>query len=421
MKKQSFDLVVIGAGPSGAVASAILAKAGKSVLVLEKQYFPRFSIGESLLPQCMEFLAQAGLVEHVHQHAKACGFQYKDGAAFHKKGQDTVFDFTQKFSQGPGTTYQVKRASFDKVLADGAALAGAQIRYGHTVKSVNVEPECPTLEVIDEQGDVYQVEGKFLLDASGFARVLPRMLDLEKPSHLPTRDAYFTHIEDNIDMNDLSGEVFDRDKILITVNPDNSDIWYWLIPFADGTSSIGVVGKAEQFANVELPATNRNEEILKHFVQAAPNLRNILKNAQWNNDVNRLSGYSADVKHLASRNYALLGNAGEFLDPVFSSGVTIALCSAALIAPQVLRFLDGEEVDFEESFAKPLKKGVECFKTFVNSWYESGFQDVIFYQDQQPQIREMISSILAGYAWDETNPYVAQSERRFKTLVELCS
>ena len=188
-----------------------------------------------------------------------------------------------------------------------------------------------------------------------------------------------------------------------------------MIPFSDGTSSIGVVGKAEQFSQ-----TASNEEILKHFVKEAPNLNSLLKNAQWDNKVNTLSGYSADVKQLSSKNYALLGNAGEFLDPVFSSGVTIALCSAGLIAPQILRFLNGENVDFEKEFATPLKKGVECFKTFVNSWYETGFQDVIFYKDQEPKVREMISSILAGYAWDESNPYVAQSERRFKALVQLC-
>jgi len=410
VNKEQFDVVIIGAGPSGAVASAMLARAGRSVLVIEKQYFPRFSIGESLLPQCMAFLAQAGLEQTVHDNAKANGFQFKNGAAFHKQGQDTEFDFTQKFSKGPGTTYQVKRASFDKVLADGAADAGAQVRYGHEVKTVDVDCLCPSLEVLDEQGSLYQVEAKFLLDASGFARVLPRMLGLEKPSHLPTRTSYFTHVEDNIDSSD-----FDRDKILITVNPNDSDIWYWLIPFSDGTSSVGVVGKPEQFSQ-----DDSAEVILKHFIHAAPNLRKLLEKAQWHNGVNKLAGYSADVTHLAANNYALLGNAGEFLDPVFSSGVTIALCSAVLIAPQVLRYLDGETVNFEQSFAVPLKKGVDCFKTFVNSWYESGFQDVIFYQDQDTKVKAMISSILAGYAWDETNPYVAQSERRFKTLVELC-
>lgn len=418
MKKENFDVVIIGAGPSGAVASAMLARAGRSVLVLEKQYFPRFSIGESLLPQCMEFLAQAGLEQTVHDNAEANGFQFKNGAAFHKKGQDTEFDFTQKFSKGPGTTYQVKRASFDKVLADGAAQAGAEIRYGHEVKTLDVDCLCPLLEVVDEQGNLYQVEARFLLDASGFARVLPRMLGLEKPSHLPTRQSYFTHVKDNINGSageDINDRKFDRDKILITVNPNNSDIWYWLIPFSDGTSSIGVVGKPEQFSGYESP-----EAILKHFVHAAPNLRDILKNAEWPNEVNKLGGYSADVTRLAANNYALLGNAGEFLDPVFSSGVTIALCSAVLVAPQVLRYLDGEAVDFEESFAIPLKKGVDCFKTFVNSWYESGFQDVIFYQEQETTVKGMISSILAGYAWDQSNPYVAQSERRFKTLVELC-
>jgi flavin-dependent dehydrogenase len=410
VNKEHFDVVIIGAGPSGSVASAMLGRAGRSVLVIEKQYFPRFSIGESLLPQCMAFLAQAGLEKTVHDNAKANGFQFKNGAAFHKKGQNTEFNFTQKFSEGPGTTYQVKRASFDKILADGAADAGAKIRYGHEVKTVDVNCLCPTLEILDEQGKLYQVESKFLLDASGFARVLPRMLSLEKPSHLPTRTSYFTHVEDNIECSS-----FDRDKILITVNPNDSDIWYWLIPFADGTSSIGVVGKPEQFSPNDSP-----EVILKHFIRVAPNLNKLLENAKWHNEVNKLGGYSADVTHLAAKNYALLGNAGEFLDPVFSSGVTIALCSAVLIAPQVIRYLDGESVDFEQSFALPLKKGVDCFKTFVNSWYESGFQDVIFYQEQDSNVKAMISSILAGYAWDEANPYVAQSERRFKTLVALC-
>ncbi|GAA0817717.1 NAD(P)/FAD-dependent oxidoreductase [Colwellia asteriadis] len=410
MNKEFFDVVVIGAGPSGAVASTLLAKRGYKVLVIEKQYFPRFSIGESLLPQCMTFLAQAGLVDSLHQHADSLAFQYKDGAAFHKNGQDTFFDFTEKFSDGPGTTYQVKRAAFDELLADGASKAGVEVRFGHQVVEVNVEPEQPELTITDEAGNNYHVKAKFLLDASGFARVLPKFLSLEKPSVFPVRHSYFTHVEDKISAAD-----FDRNKILITVHPKHADIWYWLIPFSDGTASIGVVGRPEQFDAQATP-----EVILKDFIYQAPNLARLLGEANWANPVNTLQGYSADVTGLTGKNYALLGNAGEFLDPVFSSGITIALCSSALIAPQVDKYLQGEHVDFFEHFEKPLRAGVDCFKTFVSAWYEGGFQDVIFYQKQEKNVKSMISSILAGYAWDTANPYVAQSERRFKVLVDLC-
>ncbi|WP_199609012.1 NAD(P)/FAD-dependent oxidoreductase [Flocculibacter collagenilyticus] len=411
MKKEQYDVVVIGAGPAGAVAAAMLVRKGRKVLILEKMHFPRFSIGESLLPQCMEFLREAGLEGTVDQHAASLAFQYKDGAAFYKSGAYTEFDFTKKFSKGRGTTFQVKRADFDKLLADGAEKAGAEIRYGHQVNDVDVKVQQPILTVENEDGVAYQVECKFLLDASGFGRVLPRLLDLETPSNFPIRQSYFTHIKDNID--DPS---FDRNKILITVHPKHSDIWYWLIPFDDGTASVGVVGEPEQFND----DYGSNDELLNAFLRQSPNLEKLLANATLINPVRTIKGYSANVKRLQGGNFALLGNAGEFLDPVFSSGVTIALKSASLIAPLVDKYLDGEQVDFEADYSTPLKKGVNCFKTFVTAWYEGGFQDIIFYQDQDEKIREMICSILAGYAWDEENPYVAQSERRFKVLVDIC-
>ncbi|XQW84895.1 NAD(P)/FAD-dependent oxidoreductase [Thalassotalea piscium] len=411
MKSEQFDVVIIGAGPSGAAAGAMLSDLGWRVLILEKQHFPRFSIGESLLPQCMAFLKAAGLEQKVHDSADILGFQFKNGAAFQKNDKYTEFDFTRKFSSGPSTTYQVKRASFDKVLADGAQDKGADIRYGHQVKTVNVDGEKPILTVLDESDQSYQIVGRYLLDASGFARVLPRLLNLETPSNFPVRSAFFAHFNDKIDDAD-----FDRNKILITVHPVYKDIWFWTIPFSDGTSSIGVVGKPEQLSKGGLS----QEQLLLDFISQAPNLKALLKNATLINEVQSITGYSANVTSLIGNNYALLGNAGEFLDPVFSSGVTIALCSAVLISPEIDKFLKGEAVDFNQSFVKPLSEGVKCFKTFVTSWYEGGFQDVIFCDQQTDKIERMLSSILAGYAWDKENPYVAQSERRFSALVDVC-
>lgn len=407
---EQYDVVIIGAGPSGSVAASLLAADGMSVLILEKQYFPRFSIGESLLPQCMEFLKEAGLEQALDKYAKEFGFQYKNGAAFHKKGKDSSFDFTEKFSEGRGTTYQVKRGLFDKLLADETEKKGVSIRYGHQVNSVaNLEPDV-CLDVSDDNEQPYQVKAKFLLDASGFGRVLPRLLDLELPSDFPIRHSYFSHFKDGINCPE-----FDRDKILITVNPNHSDVWYWLIPFSDGSASVGVVGLPERFDET-LPAI----DTLQAFIAQDANLQRLLKNATPLQDARVIKGYSADVTKLWGKNFALLGNAGEFLDPVFSSGVTIAMKSASLAAPLVKKQIQGSKVDWESEYAEPLKFGVDTFRCFVEAWYNESFQNVVYHDQHDDSVRRMISSILAGYAWDEKNPYVAKSVRRLNVLAEVC-
>lgn len=401
------DVLIIGAGPSGAVAAGLLRKKGWDVLVLEKQHFPRFSIGESLLPQCMEFVAEAGMTEAV----EAGGFQYKNGAAFHHAGCDTAFDFREKFSPGPGTTFQVERARFDQILAGEAEKAGADVRFGHEIVAVDFEGDMPRVDVQTDEGRAFQVSARFVLDASGFGRVLPRLLDLETPSSFPVRMSLFTHVEDRIDAVD-----HDRDKILITVHPEHHDVWYWLIPFGNGRSSLGVVARPEFVERYQGDAGQR----LQQIVHEDPNLARLLANAHWDTPAREIRGYSANVKQLWGRHFALLGNAAEFLDPVFSSGVTIAMKSASLAANVLNRQLRGEIVDWEAEFARPLKKGVDTFRTYVDGWYDGSFQDVIFAENPSVPVREMISSILAGYAWDTDNPYVSESRRRLRVLAELC-
>jgi len=408
--KQKYDVVIIGAGPSGSVAASLLVADGLSVLILEKQHFPRFSIGESLLPQCMEFLKAAGLEQVLDRYAQEYGFQFKNGAAFHKRGKNSSFDFTEKFSAGRGTTYQVKRAIFDKLLADETEKKQVEIRYGHQVDAVlTLQPEV-CLEVSDDDGVAYQVQAKFLLDGSGFGRVLPKLLKLELPSEFPVRHSYFSHFKDGIDCPD-----FDRDKILITVNPNYSDVWYWLIPFSDGSASVGVVGLPERF-DASLPPI----DTLMDFINQDPNLQRLMKNSTPIGEARSIKGYSADVTKLWGENFALLGNAGEFLDPVFSSGVTIAMKSASLAAPLVTRQLQGNDVDWENEYAKPLKFGVDTFRCFVEAWYDESFQNVVYHDQHDDGVRRMISSILAGYAWDKKNPYVEKSVRRLNVLAEIC-
>ena len=399
------DVAIIGGGPAGAVAAALLNKQGLRVVVLEKQHFPRFVIGESLLPHCMEFFEAAGFGDAVRAEPS---FQLKNGAAFTWGGRYTYFDFTDKFSSGPGTTFQVRRALFDKILIDEAERQGVDVRFGHGVAAFDNSGAEARLRIEADDG-AYELSAGFVLDASGYGRVLPRLLDLETPSELPPRLAHFTHIVDNI-----SSPTFDRDKILITTHPQHRDVWLWTIPFGDNHCSIGVVGTPDKLAG-------DSETVLKKFALECPMLAEVLADAVWENEFpfRSIQGYSANVKSLHGRHFALLGNAAEFLDPVFSSGVTIAMHSAKLAADLLVKQFNGEAADWQREFAEPLMVGVNTFRTYVNGWYDGRFQDVIYADNRNADISRMLSSILAGYAWDTENPYVEKSERRLNALAEL--
>ncbi|WAH58369.1 tryptophan 7-halogenase [Pseudomonas silvicola] len=401
------QVVVIGAGPSGAIAAALLKRRGHDVLIIERQQFPRFSIGESLLSHCIDFIDEAGMLDAV----QAAGFQVKNGAAFACGGEYSAFDFGDTFSKGRPTTFQVQRADFDKLLADQAERQGVEIRYEHEIINADVSATRPVLQARRPDGSEYAVQADFVLDASGYGRVLPRLLDLEAPSNFPVRKAVFTHIEDRIDC-----QGFDRNKILVTTHPEHRDVWFWTIPFSNGRCSLGVVAGAERFeGHDDLDAC------LKSFVAQTPSLAKVLQYAEWDTPARTIGGYSANVKALHGQGYALLGNAAEFLDPVFSSGVTIAMRSASMAAGLLDRQLRGEAVDWQGEFAEPLKRGVDTFRAYVEGWYDGSFQDVIFHPGSSPEIRAMISAILAGYAWDARNPFVAEPKRRLRMLTEICA
>jgi flavin-dependent dehydrogenase len=403
-----YDVVVIGAGPSGAIASALMQRRGWKTLVLEAQRFPRFSIGESLLVHSLEFIAEAGMLEAV----QAAGFQYKNGAAFIRGDEYGEFDFSEKSTPGPDSTFQVQRAKFDKLLADEAEKQGVEIRYEARVTAADFESDLPRLSVREASGAEYDVEARFVLDASGFARTLPRLLDLEVPSSFPVRNAVFTHIADNI-----PDGAFDRNKIQVIVHPVHKDVWYWLIPFPDRRSSIGVVSQREFFDKYPTDPNQR----LRLLAQEEPFLRRLLVNAEWDTPARELTGYAANVKSMHGKGFALLGNAAEFLDPVFSSGVTIAMRSASMAAKVLDRQLRGEAVDWTSEFEIPLRKGVDTYRAYVRAWYDGRFQDIMFAKNPPQGIRLMICSILAGYAWDESNPFVQDPERRLDTVAKLCA
>lgn len=404
---ETTDIAIIGAGPAGAAAAAWLARDGWSVQVLERQHFPRFSIGESLLPQCMVYLEQCGLLES----AQAGEFQAKNGAAFCHRARYAAIDFRDKFSSGPGTTWQVERADFDQRLIEGARRAGAQIHFGVSVVGFHAHPQQPCLQLEDEQGRRHTLKARFVLDASGYGRVLARLEKLDRPSPLAPRTALFTHVEDHIEAAE-----YDREKILIGVHPQDATTWYWLIPFRSGRASVGVVTAPDQAD----AAGDSDDQRLWNLLRQEPRFSRLLSHAQPRREVQRIGGYSADIERLHGPGFAILGNAGEFLDPVFSSGVTIALDSALRAAPLVKQQLEGQDIDWDTSFERPLRQGIATFRAFVDAWYDERLQRIIFHDRQPQRIRQMIASVLAGYAWDQDNPFVSASKRRLDSLAEYC-
>jgi len=403
------DILIIGAGPSGSVVSALLNKhKDLKILVVEKELFPRFVIGESLLPFCMQMLEEAGFLEAVKAH----GFQFKNGAAFSYKDEYRYFDFCDKSSAGYGTTFQVQRGDFDKLLIDEAIKQGVEVKFQTCVEDVKFQADFALVSLKDlKENKNFELKAKFIIDASGYGRVLPRIMDLETPSNLAARKAYFTHIEDNI-----SEVLYDRKKILITTHPEMKEVWFWLIPFSNGRCSLGVVGEPKF---VDIQGLDELETLKTHTFKA-PLLKRLLKDAKFDTPVRSIHSYSKDVKTLFGERFLLLGNASEFLDPVFSSGVSIAMYSAHLAAKLAPRILKGEKLDLNELYAKPLMLGINTFRTYVEGWYDGSFQRVIYTKNENNDIKRQICSILAGYAWDMSNVYVRKSKEALKALEAYC-
>lgn len=406
MKPTETDVLIIGAGPAGAVAAASLHRDGFRVLVVEKQRFPRFVIGESLLPRTMDLLKEVGLLEAV----AARGFIHKTGAVFRRAEEICDFDFANQSGDGWKYTYHVPRAEFDQTIADAVASRGVQMLYGHGVSAVKFVNSHAEVTLDQPDGSKRDVTARFVLDCSGSGRVLPRLLDLEAPSNYPVRESLFTHIT-----GDKRPAGRDEGKIWICMHKGGA--WIWIIPFSNGKTSVGIVAEPEFLARFPGDA----EAQLRAILMSEPNAAARLGDMQVVFPPQRIKGFACSVKKLFGPQFALAGNATEFLDPIFSSGVTLAMESGLRAAQVTAKQLRGETVDWQADYADYVMQGVNTFRAYVTAWYDDKFPTILFAAQRNPSVMSQICSVLAGYVWDKSNPYVAQADRALRALATISS
>lgn len=401
MKRESTDVLVIGAGPAGTVAASMTNKAGLKTLIVEKSTFPRFVIGESLIPRVMDHLDEAGFMDAVNK----ANFQKKFGARFLKEGRVCEFDFSERFTNGWAWTWQCPRGEFDTILAKEVEKQGVPVRYKTGVTGVTFQGNQSEVIIENEQGEKSIIDAKFIIDASGYARVLPNLMGTAKTAKLPPRKALFVHCKDE-------RRPEGREGWMITFVVHRVDIWIWVIPFSNGVTSIGVVGNPDFFNEFE----GTDEEVIRQIIEQDPNYRDRFRDTEFLFDVKKLEAYSASTSEMYGPGYAIVGNSVEFLDPVFSSGVMFATESGILAGKLAARQLKGEEVNWEVEYEKYIQDAVNVFATYVKTWYDGALQDVFFVPQPNQGIKHQLSSILAGYVWDKKNPFVRKHDSLVYTL-----
>lgn len=406
MLKEFVDVLIIGAGPSGCVSASHLHNNKVKVKIVEKTKFPRLVVGESLIPRVMDHFAEAKLFESLD----AMNFEKKLGARFIRGKEICVFDFSNKFSEGWDWTWQVPRADFDNTMAQEVIRKGIDLEFESEVVSVSFEGKKSTTVVKDIHGNLKEIHAKFIIDSSGYGRVLPRLLDLDTPSKLDPHSSIFTHV---VDLNRPQGE----EGTLISFDILETQVWLWVIPFSNGNTSIGVVGPTS-YINA-LSESKDNAEALKNAIQLSDYYIKRFGGVDFMFEPIKLENYSRSVKKMYGDGFALTGNSSEFLDPVFSSGVAFATESGMLAAKLILKESQGITVDWETEFAGYMKRGIAVFTTYVKEWYTGNLQTLFFHQPENPDVKRKICAVLAGYVWDENNPFVKKHDNLIKNMAHI--
>ena len=406
MTQEYVDVLVIGAGPSGCVSACHLHNNNVKVKMVEKTKFPRLVVGESLIPRVMDHFAEAGLFESLD----AMNFEKKLGARFIRGEEICIFDFSKKYGKGWDWTWQVPRADFDNTMAQEVINKGIDLEFESEVVSISFKGKKSITVIKDVAGNLKEVHANFVIDSSGYGRVLPRLLDLDTPSKLDPHSSIFTHV---LDVNRPEGE----EGTLISFDILETEVWLWVIPFSNGNTSLGVVGPTH-FIN-SLSENKDNREALNNAIKLSEYYVKRFGGVDFLFEPVKLENYARSVKQMYGDGFALTGNSSEFLDPVFSSGVAFATESGMLAAKLYIKESQGITVDWEQEFTGYMRRGIGVFTTYVKEWYTGNLQTLFFHQPENLDVKEKICAVLAGYVWDETNPFVKKHDNVIKNMAYL--
>ncbi|HWX65019.1 MAG TPA: NAD(P)/FAD-dependent oxidoreductase [Rhodanobacter sp.] len=402
------DVVVIGGGPGGSTAAVLLARRGYKVIALEKAHHPRFHIGESLLPMNLPIFERLGVLDKV----RAIGV-FKPGADFEAKNERgyNTYAFARAIGNSPPHAYQVWRQDFDKMLYDHARECGADAREGHEV--VQVEQRGPReswLDVKTDDGRSYCIQTRYVVDASGRDAFLSAKKKLRRKNDQHQSAAIFGHYRG---AERRAGE--DAGNISIYSFEHG---WMWMIPLPDGVMSVGAVCRPEYLKQRK----GRTVEFLLDTLKRSPALWRRLQHAQLIDDEVRVTGnYSYDSTQMGGPGWVLVGDAFAFLDPVFSSGVYLAMSGAEQavdVVDQALR-----EPWREKALLRKLEKrqraGMARFSFFIYRFNGPVMQQMFREPRNTWQLEQGVISMLAGDLFD--TPVVLRKLGLFKLVYAICT
>ena len=381
-----FDVVVCGGGPGGSTAATLLARAGFSVALFERERFPRFHIGESLLPWNVPLFRRLGVLEKL----EATGPQVKYGARFYHQGTDhaRLVRFADAYDGAPASAFQVKRAEFDALLLGHARDAGVVVTEGARVEEVLFEGERAVGVRVKVEGDApCDVKAKAVVDATGRDALMSRRLGGRRKDPELDRSAAFAHFSGFRRAEGPTG----GDIVVVTT----ADGWWWLIPFSDGTVSVGVVMPSSRFA--KRPGTV--EELFEVRVAATPEVRDLLEGSRRLGEVRAIPDYSYRTPRTSGDGFCLVGDAACFLDPVFSSGVLLAMSSGEMAAEAIGRALSRrgrvDAADFR-TMERRYGRAIARFSRFVHGFYTPHVLETFYTESPVPLITGAVTTVLAG-------------------------
>jgi flavin-dependent dehydrogenase len=381
-----FDFAVAGGGPAGTSAAIALAQRGRSVVLFERETFPRFHIGESLLATANDAFAILGVAGTM----AAAGFPEKWGARLitHDGMSGRGVDFCVASDVARPQTYQVPRAEFDRILMDRAREVGVDVREGHRVNGCEFSPDAAVLDFTSADATTGRVRVRAIVDATGRHGLIARKYDLRTDEPSLANIAIFSHYT-GVPL--LEG---DRpNDIRIVARHDSG--WFWLIPISRELMSVGVVLPKKLF--LAMP-DGSNEERLERAMADTPAVAELMKDSrrEWPVRVEKDFSYSASA--YAGDRWILAGDAGSFLDPVFSTGVSIAMESGIEAAEELDRALTQNRFAARQfrAFSRRQRQRYQTFRRFVIGFYTPQFRDLFFDADPPEHIFRAIITVLAG-------------------------